>query len=128
MSPEDLLKCSEADLERLAISIRVDELQNLIHRIWDRVRPLYAGQPKSSQAATGLSLAQAALHLASRTNHQSLLIEAWHLMGRSLSANEEFEKAIPFYRQVISGLEDIGDVKQAARLRLALIGVLLNAD
>jgi CHAT domain-containing protein/tetratricopeptide (TPR) repeat protein len=128
MSPEDLLKCSEADLERLAISIRVDELQNLIHRIWDRVRPLYAGQPKSSQAATGLSLAQAALHLARRTNHQSLLIEALHLMGRSLSANEEFEKAIPFYRQVISGLEDIGDVKQAARLRLALIGVLLNAD
>jgi CHAT domain-containing protein/tetratricopeptide (TPR) repeat protein len=128
VSPEDLLKCSEADLERLAISISVDELQNLIQAIWERVRPLYTGQPKSIQSATGLALAQAALQLASRINNQLLLIEAWHLMGRSLSANEDFEKAIPFYRQVISGFEVIGDVKQAARARLALIGVLLNAD
>jgi tetratricopeptide (TPR) repeat protein len=128
VSPEDLLKCSEAELERLAISISVDELQTLIHAIWERVRPLYAGQPKSIHSATGLALAQAALQLASRTSKQSLLIEAWHLMGRSLSANEDFEKAIPFYRQVISGFEVIGDVRQAARVRLALIGVLLNAD
>src|SRR5262245_28011850 len=128
MSPEDLLKCSEADLERLAISVGPEDLQNLFATIWEKVRPLYAGQPKSIEAVTGLSLAQAALQLASHTNDPHLLIEAWHMMGRSLSANEEFEKAIPFYRQVISSLESIGDLKQAARLRLALIGVLLNAD
>jgi hypothetical protein len=50
------------------------------------------------------------------------------MMGRGLGANEEFEKAVPFYQQVVSSLEDIGDWQQAARLRLALIAVLLNAD
>src|SRR5262245_6542644 len=128
MSPEDLLKCSEADLERLATSIKTDELQNLFKTIWDRVRPLYAGQPKSVEAATGLSLAQAALQLASHTHDQRLLMDAWHMMGRRLGANEEFAKAIPFYNKVVLGLETMGDLRQAARLRLALIGVLLNAD
>src|SRR5262245_721095 len=128
MSPEDLLKCSKAELEQLAISIGPEDLQNLFATIWEKVRPLYAGQPKSIDAVTGLSLAQAALQLASHRNDPQLLIEARHMMGRSLSANEEFEKAIPFYRQVISALETSGDQKQAARVRLGLIGVLLNAD
>jgi tetratricopeptide (TPR) repeat protein len=128
MSPEDLLKSSNADLERFAVSAEPEDLQNLFNTIWEKVRPLYAGQPKSIESAHGLSLAQAALSLASHAQDQRLLIEAWHMMGRSLSANEEFEKAIPFYRQVISGLENLGDKERAARLRLALIGVLLNAD
>jgi tetratricopeptide (TPR) repeat protein len=128
MSPQDLLKCSEADLERLAASAKPEDLQQIFNSIWEKVRPLYAGQPKSIEAVQGLSLAQAALILASRTGDPRLLIDAWHMMGRSLGANEEFEKAIPFYRQVISTLDTIGDVKQASRLRLALIGVLLNAD
>ena len=128
MSPEDLLQRSDADLEQMAISIRSEDLHELFDVIWERVRPLYAGQPKSTGAATGLSLARGCLKLASHRDDPRLLIEAWHLMGRSLGANEEFEKAIPFYRQVISGLETIGEVKKATRLRLALISVLLNAD
>ncbi len=112
----------------MAISVKAEELHDLFDAIWQRVRPLYAGQPKSIGSAAGLSLARAALQLAAHRDDPRLLIEAWHLMGRSLGANEEFEKAIPFYRQVISGLETIGDVKQAARLHLALISVLLNAD
>jgi CHAT domain-containing protein/tetratricopeptide (TPR) repeat protein len=128
MSPEELLKCSEADLKRLATLGTRGDLQHLFDGIWEKVRPLYAGQPKSAESAEGLSLSQAALTLAVQTNDERLLIEAWHMMGRSLSANEEFQKAIPFYRQVIAGLEKTGDAHQAARLRLALIGVLLNAD
>src|SRR5262249_18996576 len=126
--PEDLLKSSDADLERFASLAQPEDLHNLFSTIWEKVRPLYAGQPKSIESAHGLSLAQAALSLASHAQDQRLLIEAWHMMGRSLGANEEFEKAIPFYRQVISGLENLGDNERAARLRLALIGVLLNAD
>jgi tetratricopeptide (TPR) repeat protein len=126
-SPEDLLHCSEADLQRFAAAATLEDLEILFKNIWERVRPLYAGQPKSIEAAHGLSLAQAALRVASHVNDQRLLLEAWHMMGRSLGANEEFEQAIPFYRRVISGLETIGDTRQAARLRLALIGVSLNA-
>src|SRR2546427_10808599 len=112
----------------MVASSKPEDLQNLFSGIWEKVRPLYAGQPKSLDSAQGLSLAQAALSLASHAHDQRLLIEAWHMMGRSLSANEEFEDAIPFYRQVISSLEEIGDLQQAGRLRLALIGVLLNTD
>jgi tetratricopeptide (TPR) repeat protein len=101
---------------------------NPLDSIWLKVRPLYAGQPKSLESAQSLSLAQAARRLAVHAANDRLLIEAWHMMGRSLSANEEFEKAIPFYRQVIRRLEQIGDFQQSSRLRLALVGVLLNAD
>ena len=128
MSPDDLLNASEIRLQRLATTASPDDLRNLFSDIWKTVRPLYAGQPKSIEAVRGLSLAQAALKVASHADDRNLLIEAWHMMGRSLAANEEFEKAIPFYQQVISSLEDIGDRQQAARLRLALIAVLLNAD
>jgi tetratricopeptide (TPR) repeat protein len=127
MSPEDLMKCSDADLKRFAAASTPEDLHRLFNTIWEKVRPLYAGQPKSVESAHGLSLARIALALASFAQDQRLLIEAGHMMGRSLSANEEFEQAIPFYREVISGLEHLGDAQQAARLRLALIGVLLNA-
>jgi CHAT domain-containing protein/tetratricopeptide (TPR) repeat protein len=127
MSPEDLLNCSEADLERVVADASPEDLQDLFNAVWESVRPLYAGQPKSNEAAHGLSLAQAAFRLASHAQDDRLLIEAWHMMGRSLGANEEFEEAIPFYQKTISGLESVGDLQQAARLRLALIGVLLNA-
>jgi hypothetical protein len=128
MSPENLLKCSETDMERLAGLLAAEDLNRLFDRLWDKVRRLYAGQPRSEESAQGLALAQAALTLASRVKDERLLIEARHMMGRSIGANEEFEKAIPFYREVISSLEKTGDVPQARRLRLALIGVLLNAD
>ena len=128
MSVDDLMNCADEELKRFAAAASAEDLHNLFSRIWEKVRPLYAGQPKSAESAQGLSLAQSALSLASEARDPSLLIEAWHMMGRSLSANEEFEKAIPFYRQVISKLEERGDIQQAARLRLALIGVLLNVD
>ena len=128
MSPEDLLNCSEIKLQRLADDASLEDLHDLFTGIWKTIRPLYAGQPKSIEAVRGLSLAQAALKVATRADDRSLLIEARHMMGRSLGANEEFEKAVPFYQQVISSLEEIGDMHQAARLRLALIAVLLNAD
>src|SRR5262249_53501202 len=82
---------------------------------------------KSNESAHGLSLSQVALRLASQVQDNRLLIEAWHMMGRSLGANEEFEQAIPFYEKTIAALQDAGDLQQAARLHLALIGVLLNA-
>src|SRR5207237_3213069 len=90
--------------------------------------PLYSGQPKSPEAAQGLALAQAALSLASHSKDENLLLEARHMMGRSLSANEEFESAVPFFQQVIAGMEKAGNLQQTARHHLALIGVLLNAD
>jgi CHAT domain-containing protein len=128
MSPEDLLVCSQNDLEHLAQTSSAEELQNIFDAIWERVRPLYAGQPKSKESDRALNLAEVALTLASHAHDERLLIEARQMMGRALSANEDFEKAIPYYEQVIAGLNSAGDFKQAARLHLALIAVLLNAD
>ena len=126
MSPEDLLKCSDAELEQAANDR--EGLQDLFESIWEKVRPLYAGQPKSLQSAEGLSLAHVALRLAAHAQNDRLWIEAWHMMARALSANEEFEKAIPYYRKVVKRLEEMGDFQQAARLRLGWMGALLNAD
>jgi hypothetical protein len=56
MSPEDLLKCSDADLDRLAAGTGPEDLQNIFNGIWAIVRPLYAGQPKSLESARGSSL------------------------------------------------------------------------
>jgi len=128
MAPEELLTCSSADLARIAATLPHADLQDLFGRIWEKVRPLYAGQPKSTESVRALSLAQAALTLASHAGDGKLLIESWHMMGRSLSANEEFAEAIPFYRRVISALQDGGELQRAARLHLALVAVLLNAD
>jgi len=128
MSPEDLLACSEADLKHLAALMNPQTLQSLFESIWERIRPLYVGQARSTEASQGLLLAQAALSLASYAGDQRLLIEARHMMARSLGASEEFTKAIPFYQETISGLKEAGDFQQAARLHLALIGLLLNSD
>ena len=129
MSPEDLLKCSDADLKQLAAATSPQNLHTLFSSIWERVRSIgQAGQPKSVEADKTLQLAQAALRLAEHTNDQRLLVDAGHMLGRSLAVNEEFETAIPYYRKTIASLEQLGDFKQAARARMAFIGVLLNAD
>ncbi|HEY2383650.1 MAG TPA: CHAT domain-containing tetratricopeptide repeat protein [Terriglobia bacterium] len=132
MSPDDLLKCSDAELDAFAAPAPHQEIEDLFKRIWAEILPVsagsYAGQPKTLKTAQSVSLAQAAVRIASASGDNSFLIEARHMMGRCLGANEEFERAIPFYRDVVSSLENIGDIRQAARLRLALIGVLLNAD
>src|SRR5215470_9123732 len=114
MSPEGLLHCSQAELESFASAATPEALHELFGGIWEKLRPLYAGQARSVETARALSLAQAALTLALRSHDERLLIEAWHMMGRTLGANEEFEKGIPFYEKVIAGLERIGDMKQAA--------------
>ena len=95
MSPDDLLNASEIRLQRLAATTSPDDLRNLFTDIRKTVRPLYAGQPKSIEAVRGLSLAQAALKVASHADDRNLLNDAWHMMERSLGANEEFEKARP---------------------------------
>src|SRR5215831_19084966 len=132
MSPEDLLKCSDAELKSFAAAAAKNDIEDLFAQVWREIVPAstasYAGQPKSIETSGRVALAEAALRLANHVSDPHFLIDAQHMMGRSLGGNEEFERAIPFYRQVIASLEEIGDVRQAARLRLALIGVLLNAD
>jgi len=64
MSPDDLLNCSDVDLKRFAGGATPEELQSLFSAVWEKVRPLYAGQPKSIEANRGLLLAQTALTLA----------------------------------------------------------------
>src|SRR3954469_6130497 len=102
MSAGDFLECCEGDLRRIALDATQNDLDEIFKTIWQQVRPLYAGQPKSSQSAHGLRLAEAALQLATYVDDHKLLIEARHMMGRSLAANEQFEAAIPYYRQVIA--------------------------
>src|SRR5215475_147259 len=132
MCPEDLLKCSDAELKSFATAAAKSDIDDLFAQVWQEISPAsaasYVNQPKSIETSRRIALAEAALRLANHVDESHFLIEAQHMMGRSLAASEEFERAIPFYRQVISGLENAGDIRQAARVRFALVGVLLYAD
>src|SRR4051794_31388715 len=110
MSIEDLLKCSDADLDRFAAEAGHEELRTLFDSIWLRIRSIgLTGQPRTVEAAETLVVAKAALRIAEHVGNEKLSIDAQHMTGRSLSANEEFEKAIPYYRNAIAGLDKLGE-------------------
>src|SRR5438132_14226118 len=46
------------------------------------------------------------------------MIEAWKMLAYSLTANEQYEDAIPFYKSAVEKLEQMGEHRQAARNRI----------
>ena len=104
------------------------ELQQAFDRIWKEIRAarLYAGQPRSESSAQSVSLAHRALQLATDSGSRRLLIEAWRMLAYSLTANEQFEEAVSYYKLSIEGLEKIGEAAQAARSKLGYIAALYH--
>src|SRR2546425_12190147 len=84
-----------------------EDLQETFDRIWKEIRgaKLYAGQPRGEGSAQGVSLAQQALELAADLGSERFLVESWLMLGYTLTANEDFGKAIPYYKLAIEHLE-----------------------
>src|SRR5688572_7374139 len=105
-------------------------LKKAFEKFWDEIRgsQLYAGQPRSTQSGAGVRLAEEALRLAKETAEDDFLLEAWRMMAYSLSADERWLDAIPYYEQAISGYESRGEHAFAARrLRIGFVSALMLA-
>ena len=68
------------------------QLEQTFDRMWDDIRgaKLYAGQPRSEASTQSVSLARRALHLATESQSDRLLLQAWGMLAYSLTANEQY--------------------------------------
>src|ERR1041385_2329920 len=105
-----------------------ETLQDTFDRIWEEIRGanLYAGQPRSEASAHSVLRAQQALQLAIDSGNDRLIIEAWRMLAYSLTANEQYEEAIPYYKSAVEKLEQIGEYQQAARSRIGFVAALAH--
>src|SRR5437867_13374590 len=94
-------------------------LEQTFDRLWNEIRgaKLYAGQPRSEASAQSVSLARGALHLAAESQSDRLLLQAWGMLAYSLTANEQYEEALPYYKNAIDRLEWLGKQAPGARER-----------
>ncbi|HTG72877.1 MAG TPA: CHAT domain-containing tetratricopeptide repeat protein [Terriglobia bacterium] len=107
-----------------------ETLRETFERFWAEIRgaQLYAGQPRSTQSSAGVNLAQEALRLATASGDEELLLDAWRMLAYSLSADERWLDAIPYYEKAISGYESRGEHAFAARkLRIGFVSALMLA-
>lgn len=107
-----------------------EALRQTFEKFWAEIRgaQLYAGQPRSAQSSAGVSLAQEALRLATEAEDEDLLFEAWRMLSYSLSADERWLEAIPYYEKAIAGYESRGEhVFAARRLRIGYVSALMLA-
>src|SRR5438876_1221717 len=103
-------------------------LNNTFDGIWREIRGanLYAGQPRSQASAHSVSLARHALQIATSSGRDRFKIEAWRMLGLCLTANEQYEEAIPYYKSAIEKLEQMGEHRQAAICRMGYVTALAH--
>ena len=108
--------------------MREEELQQTFDRMWNEIRgaKLYAGQPRSEASAQSVMLASRALQLATDSSSERFLLQAWRMLAYSLTANEQYEEALPYYQRAIERLEQTGEPGQAARAKLGYIAALFH--
>ncbi|HZI51766.1 MAG TPA: CHAT domain-containing tetratricopeptide repeat protein [Terriglobia bacterium] len=107
-----------------------EALKQTFEKFWAEIRgsQLYAGQPRSTQSGAGVRLADEALRLANEAADEDLLLEAWRMMAYSLSSDERWSDAIPYYENAIRGYENRGEHAFAARrLRIGFVSALMLA-
>jgi tetratricopeptide (TPR) repeat protein len=106
------------------------DLRQTFEKFWTEIRgsQLYAGQPRNAQSSSGVALAHEALRLATEAGDEELVLEAWRMVAYSLSADEQWLEAIPYYEKAISGYEKRGQQAFAARrLRIGYVNALMLA-
>src|SRR6266571_6387577 len=104
-------------------------LKKTFENFWSQIRGarLYAGQPRNSQSAAGVSLAREALRLAAEAGDDNLLLEARKMMYYSLTADEQYNEAIPYCEQAVAQCEQRGEYSQATRVRIGQVVAMSHA-
>src|SRR6266699_1566900 len=105
-----------------------ETLKETFDRIWEEIHGsnLHAGQPRNEASAHSVSRAQHALQLAINSGHDRLMVEAWRMLAYSLTANEQYEEAIPYHKSAVEKLEQLGEHRQAARSRIGYVAALAH--
>jgi len=103
-------------------------LREAFEKFWAQIRgsQIYGGQPRNSDTAAGVSLAQEALHLATEARNAELLLDAWAMMAYTLNANEQWTDAIPYYERAIREYKRRGESLPAARLHIGYVLALTH--
>ncbi len=128
MPAEDLLTWSEEKLHTFTASATPEHLRETLGGIWDDIRSAKhtPGQPRNARSGKSVSLARIAVKVATLSGNESLLLESWRMMAHSLMADEQYDAAIPFYRDRIERHEKLGDFHQASRARMSYVIALLH--
>src|SRR6185295_10469072 len=104
-------------------------LQETFSKFWTDIRQSRpcAGQPRTDASSAGVSIAREALRLATEAGDDDLLLDARRMMAYSLTANEQYTEALPFYAQALDRCEKTGDFTLAARVRICFLSALTQA-
>jgi CHAT domain-containing protein/tetratricopeptide (TPR) repeat protein len=104
------------------------ELPKVFEDLWAEIRGsrIYAGQPRNTDSNRGVELATHALQLATEAQQQPLLLEAWRMLAYSLTANEQYAEALPYYESAITALSEQGNHALAARSRIGYVFALTH--
>jgi len=104
-------------------------LRETFDRFWDQIRQSqpFAGQPRNEASSTGVSIARNALQLATGADDGDLLLDAWRMMAYSLTANEQYTEAIPWYIRALDQCEKNGNGPLAAKVRIGYLSALTQA-
>ena len=103
-------------------------LRETFEKYWARIRgsQIYAGQPRNSDTAEGVRLAEEALGLATESGDDELLVDAWEMMAYTLNANENWNDALPYYERAIRRHERQGEPQRAAKVHIGYVVALFH--
>ena len=106
-----------------------ETLRLTFEQFWAEIKGarLTAGSPSSRQSAAGVSLAQEALRLAGEAADEDLLVEARWMLAYTLTADEKYADALPYWEQALSGYEQRGRHDVATGIRIGFITALTHA-
>jgi len=101
-------------------------LRDTFDGFWEEIRQSrpFAGQPRNNATSGGVSIARNALQLAADANDADLLLDALRMMAYSLTADEQYSEAVPFYIQALEQCEKSGNPALAAKVRIGYVTAL----
>src|SRR4029079_19152453 len=104
-------------------------LQETFANFWTEIRQSqpFAGQPRNEASSAGVAIAREALRLATEAGDEILLLDAWRMAAYSLTANQQYVEALPYYAQALDQCEKTGDFKLAAKVCIGFVSALSQA-
>jgi len=104
-------------------------LQETFSKYWEEIRHSrpFAGQPRSESSSSGVSIAKNALQIATDAGDDDLILDAWRMLAYSLTADQQYREAIPWYARALDRCERKGNGALAAKIRIGYVSALTQS-
>ena len=104
-------------------------LQETFSKYWEEIRHSrpFAGQPRSESSSSGVSIAKNALQIATDAGDDDLILDAWRMLAYSLTADQQYTEAIPWYARALDRCERKGNGALAAKIRIGYVSALTQS-